>query len=293
MKLPSGVDVMLSYQDATDDAHRPVLINEERQYIGALAVGKAVIDVNVFTSAANRIFGLAIDHKHGTVSLKRDLAKNPTHGFPVAAGVKFFQTKVPVVDSKDFIPTTKYPQNYMTLVELDADKPGLVRIWEIALVSQKGLFWVTTQCTYEVQCYMSREGDGFKFCCPFFETVKPYPHLVALLETLPMVKLPPVSEYVPPADPPKSYPDQGRVLWWNCAMGLGMIMTTEGVARVHWSNLKDAIGLAYLEKDDLVNYEELGTPFQTYERETSLKLEAFGARKIGYSLNEAWADELT
>lgn len=282
MQLPKGVEVCLLYiDDATGDVNLNVEITETNQYIDSLAVGKATIDVKVDPSVANRIFGIAIDHKHGTVQLKRDLVKDPLMGLVVETGTKWYQTKVPVMDSKDFIPTTKYPQNYMALVELDADKPGLVRIWEVALVSQKGLFFVTTQCTYEVQCYL----DGSVLKCPFFQTVKPAPMFVELffkLFTLELAeKLPPISEYRPPADPQEPWPGQGIVLWWNSAMQYGMILTTEGVARIHWSNVKRfADGLICLEEGEIVNYDELGTPFQTYERETNLKLEAFGVSGV-------------
>lgn len=280
MQLPKGVEVRLLYvDDATSDVNLDVEITEAIQYIDALAVGKATIDVEVDPSIANRIFGIAIDHKSGSVQLKRDLAKDPVCGLLIETGGKGYQTKIPVVDSKDFITTTKYPMNYMTLVEVDVDKPGFVRIWEVALVSQKGLFFVTTQCTYEVQCY---QDDG-QLRCPFFETVNLRPFFVSLFAELlssKLSQLPPVSEYIPPADPPKPWPDHGQVLWWNCAMGLGMIQTTEGVARVHWSNVKDADGLVCFDKDDIVSYDELGKPFQTYERKTSIKLEAFGVRKV-------------
>lgn len=285
MKLPKGVVVRLLYvpdSDITSDCKvLDVEITEAIQYIDALAVGKATIDVEVDSSVANRIFGIAMDHKHGTVQLKRDLVKDPLMGLVVETGTKWYQTKVPVMDSKDFIPTTKYPQNYMALVELDADKPGLVRIWEVALVSQKGLFFVTTQCTYEAQCYL--DSDGFK--CPYFERVKPRHELVGLLrhlflETMPS-DIPSSDEWLPPADPQEPWPGQGIVLWWNCAMQYGVILTTEGVARIHWSNVKRfADGLICLEEGEIVNYEELGTPFQTYERETNLKLEAFGVRGV-------------
>ncbi len=276
MKLPKGVEVCLVrvFSDI-------VAIVEANQYVGDLRVGKGTtIDVKVDPSVANRIFGIVMDHKSGAFLLKRDLAKDPIMGIVVEKGSKWLETKVSVKDSKNFIPTTKYPQNHMTLVELDAEKPGLVRIWELALVSQNGLFYVTTQCTYEVQCY-SNQG---RFSCPFFEIVKPAPMFVGLffkLFTLELMeKLPPLSEYVPPADPPKAWPDYGRVLWWNCAMQYGAIQTTEGVARIHWSNVKDADGLVRFNTGDMVTYEELGPPFQTYERETNLKLEAFGVRQV-------------
>lgn len=292
MKLPNGVSIQLLrvFADATT-------ITEAIQYIGTLSVGKGTtIDVKVDPSVANRIFGITIDHGNGQVGLKRDLAKDPLMGLTVPEGTKWFQTKVPVKDSKDFIPTTRYPQNYMALVGLNADKPGLVRIWEIALVSQNGHFYVTTQCTYEVQCYLEHLSSGFQLRCPFFEITKPRPAFVDFLRklsinpwTLPSVRL--YQPSLPPADPPKPWPGHGWVLWWNCAMQWGVIQTTEGAARVHWSNVKDADGLAHLKVGDVVTYEELAPPFQTYERETSFKLEAFGVRQVSNSkrVTESWA----
>lgn len=279
MNLPNGVSIYLSILG--DDGWFSV--DSENKYIGSIESGQsAVISVHVDPEAANRIFGIAIEHKTGAVQMKRDLSIDPIKELMIRKGTKWYETKVPVKDSKDLVPTTKYPQNYMALVELDAEKPGLVRIWEVALVSQKGVFWATTQCTYEVQCY--RAGDvGGHLRCPFFQEEKARESLMALLDNLfgsTLDKLPPISEYRPPAISPKPWPDYGHVLWWNCAMQYGAILTTEGVARVHWSQLKDVSGLAYLAKDDIVTYGELGKPFQTYERETSLKLEALGVRKF-------------
>lgn len=100
------------------------------------------------------------------------------------------------------------------------------------------------------------------------------------LETMPL-GMPSSDEWRPPMDPPETRPNHGRVLWWNCAMGLGVIMTTEGVARIHWKNVKDADGFVRFKKDDLVTYDELGTPFQSFERATKVKLEAFGVHRLG------------
>ena len=113
MQLPKGVDVRLLWRDKFWEEDLPIAITEASQFVGELCVGKGTIDVRIDSSLANRFFG--IDQKKDKVFLKHDLVKNPLGGLVVPGGGKWYQTKVPVVESIGMNPTrmTKHPQNYM------------------------------------------------------------------------------------------------------------------------------------------------------------------------------------
>jgi cold shock CspA family protein len=252
--------------------------NEERKpvdadgYVGILTTGTALIEVHIEPNV--RICGLNIDGRKNVV-LKKNLApltKPPSEG-------KFYQTKTQVVMDIEGIRCTKYPDNYMGLLELTEE--GQLKFWEIALVSQLGYFFLTVQQIYRTDCY----HDGERIVCPFFEG-KPHkwPQLVQLsvqLLTEMQNKLKPISEYRSEPEPAvyDLDPNKGRVLWWNRAQGLGAIVTSEGEARVHWKGIKQTrlrSRLAFLTAGEIVQYQSLRpTPIPPFkERRTSFKWEA-------------------
>jgi len=65
-------------------------------------------------------------------------------------------------------PYTKHPSNNLRLLEFDNKTSGLFRIWEAAVVSQHGEFYLSMQITYQAQLYMDKNDA---IICPFFQLV--------------------------------------------------------------------------------------------------------------------------
>ncbi|MDP4038741.1 MAG: hypothetical protein Q8P54_02135 [bacterium] len=76
-------------------------------------------------------------------------------------------------------------------------------------------------------------------------------------------------------------PGTARVIWWNCAQGLGAIAAPEGAARVHWTELPIGDELAYLSKGQLVSYSCFKPPESTCGRSTSFQREAVAVTPLG------------
>jgi len=182
----------------------------------------------------------------------KDHSRNP--------GTSLFMKKIPVDRVYGGILTTKYSTNNLRLAVLG--RQGKLTIWEIAIVSQDGLFFLTQQMVYqEVQFF--KNGRGLS--CPYFEEERrKWPQLVKMLKPIMEdKKLLPISAYNPPS--PLQIEglekNQGIVDWWGLALQMGVIIIDkEGTAaRVHWKNLPPNIngGLRKLEAGQLVSYQVL------------------------------------
>ncbi|MEE8131936.1 MAG: hypothetical protein V3T98_02730 [Candidatus Paceibacterota bacterium] len=245
-----------------------VLKIRESGYVGRLTGNQAFIEVHTIPGS-NNIYCFAVDGKKN-VSLKRNLA------LPVKQSEEgCYQVKIQIKTNSEGIYHTEYPNNNIRPLVLNQN--GLVEIWEIALISQDSEFFVTRQKIYEVRCYLGPNG---KVVCPRFNN---WPQMVYLLsELLNIKKLSPINGYKPLYGPTAKGLKQktGRVIWWNCAQGLGMIITPEGVARVHWSEVCRYDILAYLIPGEIIEYKKLLTPYQTKERRTTFRKEAIGVIPI-------------
>ncbi|MEK7555643.1 MAG: hypothetical protein AAB516_02400 [Patescibacteria group bacterium] len=195
---------------------------------------------------------------------------------------KLFSRKISLETNGNGICHTKYPNNNLRLLKLDSD--GQLEIWEIALISQDGEFFVTTQKTYAAKFYWDTEGG--KVVCPRFE--KKWPQVVEMAKGLlsKNVILNSVKKYESDLaeerkeranlNVPKE-PKTGRVLWWNCAQGFGLIRISNGeVARIHWSEVVRCALLSYLKEGEEVRYDGLRVP----RGNTSFKKEAIGVMPI-------------
>jgi cold shock CspA family protein len=250
------------------DGH--ILPIESDGYLGKLTSGKALIEV--YIQPGYDLYGLEVDGK-GNVILKKDwgpLQKPPLEG-------KYYKKTVSIMKDVKGRYCTKYPNNNMRLLELR--KNGELRIWQIALISQGGLFFLTVQQQYKMRCY--REGG--KVVCP--PQPREWPQLVELLNRLlvdKITELSPITEYQPEPIPKANglIPGIGRVLWWNFAMGLGAIDTREGQASVHWSKVAPRGRLAYLIPGELVKYRSLRPRTPKLPHKTSFRKEAIGVEPI-------------
>lgn len=236
----------------------------EDGYVGKLTPGSAVLEITV----PPRCAAFHVDGKKN-VFPKKDTSLTESE--------RVFSLKIPIDADLQGTYCTRYRSNNLRLLELS--EALSLCVWEVALVSQGGDFFITCERTHEFSCYRDRHGA---VSCPYFEgRPNVWPQFMDMLsETLHEVvdTLPDENEFEDAADQNEVFaPLTGRVLWWSPAQGLGALKTHEGVARVHWSQIISRERLARLTKDERVAFAGLLT--LTNDR-TSFKLEAYGVRSL-------------
>ena len=230
-----------------------------------------VAQLDIYVESGRAIHAFGVDGKKNVIP-RRDLARDEE---PAREG-KHYRANVQIKTSLENVLHTEYPDNNIRLLEVLSE--GRFRIWEVALVSQGGDFFVTVQKTYEAYCYR----DGEKFACPQFAK---WPQLVAFLEKLfegKVDELPLVASYQP--EPKTSTeglaPSTGKVLWFNFAQGVGAIITSKGTARVHWTQVAKRGRRAYLLPGESVRYSSLKAPQNTKLRSSSFAKEAVRVKAL-------------
>lgn len=170
-----------------------------------------------------------------------------------------FSKKISVTKTDFNILTTHYPENNLRI--LFPEEKGRFEIWEVAIVSQDGLFFLTTQMAYEAKYF--KEEDG-KVICPRFEWETKWPQLIKIIKSIfEREELPPISEYVTPSLSKAEglQKNQGVVVWWNLAQGIGAIVLDEKgtTAKVHWKGIQpNPKGrLRYLLPGQIISYRKL------------------------------------
>ena len=148
-----------------------------------------------------------------------------------------FSKKISITKTNFNILITRYPENNLRI--LFPEEKGRFEIWEVAIVSQDGLFFLTTQMAYEAKCFKEKDG---KVICPRFEWETKWPQLIEIIKSIfEREELPPISEYVAPSLSKAEglQKNQGVVVWWNLAQGMGAIVLDEKgtLARVHWKGI--------------------------------------------------------
>jgi len=234
----------------------------ERGYLGRLPIGKALLDV--LLAQPKNIHGFTVDGRKNIVP-KKNLADEGKQE-------KHYQLNVRIEQLESGTCITRYPWNHMRL--LVVEESCMVQIWEIALISQNGNFFLTTQQTHRVRCY---EKDG-KIVCPRLK----WPQMDEFLNNLPRGQfgsLMPMAEYQPDPEEPTSdrlEPGQGFVVWSNFAGGTSAIITKKDAARVHWSQIRGRHPLAFLRGGEIVTFTSLIKP----EGDTSFENEALGVTPL-------------
>lgn len=169
-------------------------------------------------------------------------------------------------------PFTRYPENHFRILQV---RGAYLRHFEVALIAQRGRFYVVKQLTRQGSLY----GDGEIIFPPFFEWPEITDFLTELAGTRGVKK---VETYTPPPPPASNGLGnfQGRVLWWNMAQQFGAIQLRNGsAARVHRSKLeRQGSRLAYLVTGEIVDFEMLQIPKQTTDRTSTFQQEAAGVR---------------
>lgn len=224
------------------------------------------------------LYGFTVDGAKKVVNKKNVLAE-PNSG-------KLYELKVSVYKNDRGQPYTVYPNNNLRLVEqlgrdgtAQFDANGRVRIWEIGLVAQRGLLFLTVQPTYEAECHQDRHGTRLYPYFAHWPQLNRY--LVSLLPT--SVVPSPLCNYEP--EPESGHNglelNEGLVAWYNDAHGLGCIVTRQGNAKVHWSEIRTRrahTSRVFLLDGEKVNFSSLQSPRKTSTRPTGFKLEAIGVR---------------
>lgn len=240
---------------------------ENDGYLGKLSADKALVEMRVAPQDASKfaVYGFTVDGKKN-VQLKKD--------YSIMVGTERCYKMLVRIEQYGELRFTEYPANNFRIMRLS--RKGNATIWEIALISQNGEFFLTTQNTYSVICY---QKDG-EMVCPQFEK---WPQIVDFLREYTAAKWL-SKEFRPISDKPaiKTAPNlpPSHVLWFNYASGVGAITTPEGTARVHWSQIARRPRLAYLIQGEKVSYEKLQAPNVTKRRETAFQKEALGVKPL-------------
>lgn len=259
---------------------------ENDGYVGGLEpADTAIIEARVRNGSNG--YGLAVDGNKNVV-LKKDWLP---FADPEGSG-RLFSQRVTIKLSKEMIPHTEYAGNHLRVLKLYSD--GRTELWEIALISQGGNFFLTVQRAYAVRCYYQNGNEGA--VCPYFQTSShEWPQLVAVLKQLfagevGVGNLTRGVSYQP--EPELSAnglaPNMARVTWWNAAQGFGMVMTPEGPARLHWSQVTPRSRIVMLEPGELVRYAAVRTPVHkkppkdstAKDRMTTFQREIVGVRQF-------------
>lgn len=231
-------------------------------YLGKLSTKPLVLQVTI-APERHDVHGFTVDGTKNVVP-KKDVADDPTAG-------KIYQLKIPVQAIGTSGAYTTYPTNNLRLVE--GAEVGTANIWELAVVSQNNDFFLTQQLTYQADCYVQKGQATY----PRFEN---WPQLNEFLVPLlsPNLVLEPIEAYQADEMLPTSGLGNfdGIVQWFNDAQGLGALVTKNGVARIHWSQLPKRPRRAYVRGGEKVRFQQLRLPKQTKERPTGFKKEAVG-----------------
>lgn len=267
-----GIKLKVRFEEERLFPERNGYLGEELQFRALQrtpdGIGHFYLDCHV-PAEQKGIYVFNVDGKKNVV-LMRNHSLEPS--------IALFSIGIKATGENYGILTTEYPQNNLRLLVLKQN--GWLEVWEIAIVSQDGLFFLTEQLIYEAQCFLDEFGEVI---CPRLDK---WPQLVKVLQLLvKKEELSPVSEYSPPAVPKFGGPfQQGKVLWWNYAQGLGaIVIDKKGTqARVYWRNLalSETGRLRALFPNQIVSYERLVLPHQTKGRTTGFLFEAVGVKVI-------------
>lgn len=255
-------------------------------YVGRLdPVDTAFIEVRIRHGSNG--YGIAVDGNKNVVLKKDWLPFEDSEG-----SGRLFRQRVPIKLSLEKVPHTEYTSNHLRVVKLYAD--GRTELWEIALISQDGNFFLTVQRTYDVRCYYHNGEEGV--VCPYFQAPHhEWPQFVVILKQLfvgevGVGNLTRGTRYQP--EPVLSSndlaPNMARVTWWNAAQGFGMVMTPEGPARLHWSQVTPRSRIVLFEPGELVRYAAIRTPVYkkppkesaAKDRTTSFQREVVGVKQF-------------
>jgi len=177
---------------------------------------------------------------------------------------------------------TRYPDNLLKVARIGLG--GKIEIWEIAVISQEGDFFLTVQRLYEAQALKSEKGS---IKIPEFD--QKWPQLAQLIRQvtttmgLSLEAESTAHQTVEENLAGDLSENEGRVVWYNAANGVGAIVLGDGSqARVYWKEISQRdLGRRYLVKGEKVRYATLKTPdVSPTKRQTGFQKEAIGVTLI-------------
>lgn len=153
-------------------------------------------------------------------------------------GVSIYRSNIPIKATSNkggqtvpVDPYASYPSNHIKVIEMF--KNGHLKIWEIAVVSENGDFFITTQQTYNTWVFRK---DG-KVTLPALD--RWLSMMTVLNKHIDPAGLQDISEFKP--NPEISAQglnkDEGVIVFYNKAMGFGYVRTVRGDEKVHWTEL--------------------------------------------------------
>lgn len=221
------------------------------------------------------IFGVTVDGQKNVIPKKN---WNENGELP-----RMYKASVPIkVDLKD-IPYSEYPGCHFRLLQFNSD--GSLWIWEIALISQSGEFFLSVQNTYQIRCYQDSVGN---IIWPQLEDWDQMRIVVeglwreSFLSPHFVEKIPSIKTYCSSVSALTQGISENTalVLWYNRAQQFGCLLLGDGrEARVHWSEIRERKP-AYLKSMELVRYEGLVSPRETKNRLTSFDWEVVGVTPL-------------
>lgn len=157
MEKIEGVEIRVLYND------EPLEIDPADGYIGELCSGKVRLMLAVHNVD---ILGFDVDGQKNVVIKKNRSRDN---------SLRRYRADVNILKDGEGVPYTPYRENNIRLLRLSGK--GNLQTWEVAVVSQRGKFFVTVQVIYNVTFYRSEE----KAVCPQFDR---WPQMVELVNKL-------------------------------------------------------------------------------------------------------------
>ncbi|MBI2039127.1 MAG: cold shock domain-containing protein [Candidatus Niyogibacteria bacterium] len=269
MDSPTGFSVVVF---AGDDSRDWLERDPADGYVGHLQEREALIRVEVISPD---IIGVEVDGQKN-VRAKKNWGD---------ATLTIYRRRVPLIISNDGWLYARHPANKLQLLEVT--EQGRLVLWETALISQQGEFFLTTQKAREMLC----GWDGEVLMCAALENSWPqmYDFVVDFLNGKDdlLDRLPDIQEYFDAVNKESEPPctgivphNTGYVLWYHLAKGLGAILTADGEARVHWTQISPRGRFAYLEKGEMVSFQGLRTPDTGGSRSTAFQYEAVGVTAL-------------
>ncbi len=157
--------------------------------------------------------------------------------------------------------TVHYPENMLALAQYVRDAgrlTGRVHVWEVALVSQDGKFFLTVYRHYNIPACHSVRGP---MCFPRLKAHR-------LLEKLLVESAPADLPLIPAEDivPMRATKPEGLGRYeaivdrWYGPRDMGAIVTVQGPARVHWQEVPPRPRRRFLEEGEKVRFSDLRVP---------------------------------
>ncbi len=251
----------------------PINVGSDGHIGKIMGLCTARIEVIVSKEKINSVFAITVDGKKNVI-LKKNLSETPDK-------LKIYRNNIEVKSNGQVL-HTEYPNNHLRLLAIS--KGGNIQVWEIAIVSQNGDFFVTQQKTWDTFCYNNHE----RVSCPLFEGPKGWPQMVEILKNLltdQIDQLPLISqkkkEDINLQNTKILINNRGVVVWFNQAQGIGVIKTIEGPARAHWKDInRKNSRLAYLKPGELVSFHSIVPPRLTKGRKTMIRFDAVGISPV-------------